>query len=110
MFKIEKDPQFTHEVKVMTPVDGGHQADTFKATFRLLPADKVEKHNLVGGGQGTVEFLKEAVIGLDGIMDDEEKPIPFSDALRDKVLAIYGARLALFDTYIRAVTKAAAGN
>ena len=110
MFKIEKNPHFTHEVTVMTPVDGTHREDTFKARFKVQPSSFVEGFNLLGAGSGVRDFLAETVTHLADIVDDDGEPIPFSDQLLNDVLENYACRLALINTYMAGVAKAKAGN
>lgn len=109
MFKIEKNPQFTHDVMVMMPVDGGFDEQTFKCRYRLLPAEEVDEFNL-NDPDGIVAFLEKVIVSFSEIIGEDDKELPYNDALRDQVLGIYNARMALRDTYVRAVSKAKAGN
>lgn len=110
MFKIEKEPKFWATVKVLTPVDDGHREDTFRARFKVQPADMVEQYDLRVGGADVAEFLRETVVDLDQIMDEADATIPFSKELLETMLGNYGARLAMWNTYITTVTKARLGN
>ena len=109
MFIKASNPTFTHVVKVKVPIDGGHADQDFKATFKVLPIDKSSEFDLREGASST-EFLRTVVIGMDGIVDDANQPVPYSDALRDEIVAIPYARAALVRTYFEAIGGAAAGN
>lgn len=109
MLKIVQTPTFTHKVKARVPTDGGHRDEEFSATFRVLPASQAENYDYTTGA-GMTEFLRAVVVRLDELADEQGKEIPYSDAVRDAVLDLPYARRALADTYIAAVTKAAAGN
>ena len=109
MFKIVNEATFTHAVTVRTPVDGGHREETFRATFRVLPVADVEAFNLMTE-KGTRDFLQKAIVTLDELADETGAPLPYSDALRDQVIAIPYVRLALVNAYTSAVTQAKAGN
>lgn len=109
MFKIIDNPEFTHEVKVMVPVDGGHEEQTFRARFRLVDEGEVDPLK-ARTAEEFVAFLKRAIVGLEDLVDAAGKPLPYSDALRDRLIALPFIRVALTRTYLAAVTKAREGN
>jgi len=43
MFTLVENPEFTHNVTVSMPVDGGFTEHTFTARFKLLPVEDFEK-------------------------------------------------------------------
>ncbi|MEA3265209.1 MAG: hypothetical protein U9R07_17190 [Pseudomonadota bacterium] len=112
MFKLSADPRFTHEVKVQVPVDGGHKEQSFKATFRVLPLDQLtaEDEDASSDDQSQVNTLRKVVVGLDDLVDDAGEPVPYSDEIRDQLIGVPYVRIALMQTYIRAITKVKAGN
>lgn len=109
MFKIETRPEFTHEVKVTMPVDGGFDDTTFRCRFRLLPTSEVDgmKTDTVDGIKA---FLRKVIAELFDIVDDNDKPLPHNTKLLDQVLDMQPSRMALFNTYFAAVSKGRAGN
>ena len=109
MFKIATDPQFTHEVTVQTPVDGGHRADMFKCRFRLVTDDHAEAFTTRGSDK-MVGFLRKVIVRFEDIVDEDDKPLEYNDGLRDQVLTQPHARIALYSAYVRAVSRASAGN
>lgn len=110
MFKVVQNRTFTTKVSVMVPVDGGHDLQTFDCKFLVVPADEAEKHDL-RTGEGTKEVLKLAVVGFgDDLIGEDEKPLPFSDKLRDALINDYPTRQGLIGAYLAAVTKARSGN
>ena len=109
MFKIAPEKTFKHKVTAMVPVDGGHSAETFEATFRVLaPAesDKFDLHTT----SGATEFLRAVVVRLDDIADAEGNPVDWNDEVRDAVLRLPYARMAINTAYWAGVSKAKAGN
>lgn len=102
MFIIETEPTFTHEVKVLVPVDGGYRQDTFKARYRVMPTEDADKYDLFKEDQSKA-FLRAVVIGLEDIVDDQRKPVPYSDTLRDRLLGWPHTRRALAATYFEAI-------
>lgn len=110
MFKLEKDPKFWATVTMVTPSDEGGREETFKARFKMRPAHVVETVDTLSGGPELLEFLRETVVDLQDIADDDGKTLTFSDDLLEQVLDHFGARNALWNTYISEVTRARLGN
>lgn len=109
MFKLEKNPTFTHVVKVQTPVDGGYETQDFKATFKLLAAEEMARFNTTTP-VGMANFLREVVTDLTDIVGEDGEVLPYSHALRDQVIGSVPALNALFNTYVTACSKARVGN
>lgn len=109
MFKIIDNPTFTHTVRVAVPVNGGHEHQTLKASYRVLKTDEIEKFDL-SSTSGSTEFLCAVIEKLDDIADANGEPLVWSDQVRDQLLRIPYVRLALSRGYFEGVTKAPAGN
>jgi hypothetical protein len=109
MFKIVADPTFTRAVPVQVPVDGGHRVETIKATFRAVRLSEQAALDL-DKSEDTRVFLEAAIVKLDDLANEAGEPIPYSDSVRDQVLSLTYARVALITSYIEAVSKAKAGN
>lgn len=109
MFKVDDDPQFTHTVEALVPVDGGHEKQPFKATFRVLDPEDGDGYDL-NSTAGSTDFLKRVVVHLDELEGADGKPRPYSDGLRDRLLKLPYVRAALARAYFTAVTKATVGN
>lgn len=107
MFKVATDPTFTHAVEVMVPVDGGFDKQVFKATFRVL--DDEDQPNL-STVAGSTEFLRRVVTHMDELAGADDKPVPYSDELRDRLLRVPYVQAALVRTYVAAVSRAPGGN
>lgn len=109
MLKIVKNPSFTHEITVNTPVDGGYKKETLKATYRVLPTDEVDGYK-IHTGEGATEFLVAVIERLDGVIGEDDKPLPYNDELRDRLIKIPYIRTALAAGYMDGVNGAAEGN
>lgn len=107
MFKVSKEPRFTHEVKVMVPTDGGFEVQSFKATFRVIDVEKLSDVQDESGQKGV---LQQVIAGMDELIGDDGQPLPYSDELRDQLIGVPYVRIALFTAYLRGVTKAPEGN
>ena len=110
MFKITTDPRFTHEVKVMVPVDGGHEEQSFKVTFKVVPIDELKEDVSLSAEQNQARHLRQVVCGMADLVGDGDAPLDYSDKLRDQLIAIPYVRIAMMRAYLGAVTKARAGN
>ena len=109
MFKIAPEKTFKHKVTAMVPVDGGHSAEPFEATFRVLDPAEADKFDL-NTTEGATQFLRAVIVRLDDISDAEGNPVEWNDETRDAVLRLPYARIALNAAYWQAVSKARAGN
>ena len=109
MFKIATNPEFTHNVPVMVPVDGGHSEETLSVTFRQVPMADVEAYDL-NTGSDTVSFLQTVIVSVNDVVGDDDKPLPYNDALRDRLLDLSNIRVAMVNAYLHAVMKARVGN
>lgn len=102
MFKIVNIPEFSHDIPIQVPVDGGHKTETLRARFRVLLGD--------GGHLSVEDFLKKIFIGAENLTDEAGNAVPWSDAVRDQLIDMPFVRAALMQAYTNAVTKARAGN
>lgn len=109
MFRIAKDPKFRAEIKVNVPTEAGNETQSFTAIFRMMP-DERHREAQFSNEDSVVEFLRDAIVSLDGLADDDERPLGYSAELRDRVLALPFARLALWMGYLREMSGARAGN
>lgn len=107
MFKVTTEPKFTHAVTACVPTDGGHEEQSFKATFRVLDADQLSDSNDVAG---QIEDLKRVLVSMSELIDENGQPLSYSDSLRDQLIRQPYVRIALINTYVRGVTKAKSGN
>lgn len=111
MFTLIDQPEFTHDVTVVMPADGGFTEHTFKARFKLLPADEIEKFPMSQSFSAVnATFLREVIVRLDDLQGEDKELIPYSDDLRDRVLKSPPAQMALMQTYLTAISKVKQGN
>lgn len=106
MLKITDTPEFTHIVRVQTPVDGGHREDTFKCRFRVVEDDESAGFTV----DAVKTHLRRLIVSMEDLADENGKPIPYSDEVRDRVLNLPHARIALLRAYRDAFARERAGN
>jgi hypothetical protein len=109
MFKLASDPTFTHVVRVQVPVDGGHATETLRVTYRVIGTEALERYEL-NTSEGTREFLRATIVRLDDIVDETGAPVPYSDAVRDRVIDLPYARVAIVRGYFDGVARGLQGN
>lgn len=110
MFVVTNEPKFTHDVKVMVPVDGGFKEQSFKATFRVLPMAELADDPMLDPGANQAATLRKVIAHLSDLVDDNQQAIEYSDSLRDQLIGVSYVRIALMQTYLAAVTKSKVGN
>lgn len=107
MFTVTQDPQFTHDVKVQVPVDGGHKEETFKCRFRVIPVEELDDLLTV---EGQKLALQRVIVSMSDLVDDQKEEVTYSDELRDQLIGVPYVRAGLLQTYRAAVVKARPGN
>lgn len=109
MFVFDPKASFKHKVNVLVPVDGGHEEQSFEATFVVVPTDRIAQFDLSDSEQSAA-FLREAIASVGDVVGPDKKPVVYSDKLRDALIAQPHVRTALARTYFEAVIKAQQGN
>lgn len=107
MFKIAKNPEFTHEVPVLVPCDGGHVEQSLKVRFRALDVDEA---NSLLNEAGQEAYLRAICVRFEDVVDEDGTAIPPSHELTNTLLAKAFVRVALFRAYSLAMAKAKQGN
>jgi hypothetical protein len=104
-FKVNRKPRFTREVK-FTALDG--LEENFSVTFEVQPASAMNEALLTDEGQ--VRFLKTAIVGLEGIVDDAGNALPFGPELVALVADRLDVRSPIFTAYTEAIADLAPKN
>ena len=101
-FKLQKHPTFRTTATINVPTDGGTIAQTLSVRFKVLPEEATALE--------PVEFLRQAVLSLDDVVDDQDAPLAFSAELLEEVIAPPYVRIGLIRAYWQALAGAKAGN
>ena len=109
MFKIVKNPTFTHSVPVMVPVDGGHLEQSLRVKFRVVPVDELAHHDL-NSPEGTESYCRAIVEEFGDLVGENDQPLSPSDEVSNTLFRTTYIRLALVRAYTAAMSKARAGN
>lgn len=87
MLKIVKNPEFTAQVKVQVPAEGGHIDASFTARFKAATVSEAEAFDMMSTS-GTTDWLRSILIGWDGVVGEDGEPISFSNLARDQLLDV----------------------
>ncbi|MBM2294708.1 hypothetical protein JQX09_22420 [Sulfitobacter pseudonitzschiae] len=109
MFTIDKTPTFTHTVPVNVPVNGGHEKQSMKVTYRLLDDDTMGGYD-TRTLSGQKDLLRQAVIEIGDLVDEEKEPLPFNDAMKEHIIGLPWARNALLKGYTDGIVPGLLGN
>lgn len=109
MFKISTRPRIRQRVKLNIEVDGEQQDHSFTATYQLVPMSETVEAAL-NTDEGQQAFIRKAVVGLDDLVDKDEKPVPFTPELLGALVDRPEVRVALVTGYFEAAKAATSGN
>jgi hypothetical protein len=109
MFKIVDNCTFIHDVKVLTPVDGGYEEENLSTTFNYMSTDETDAFNL-RTPEGTTAFLQAAVVTFNDLVDDKAAQVTCTPELRERLLIRPNIRSAVIAHYFDAVTRIKEGN
>jgi hypothetical protein len=107
--KIVERPTFTHDVPVVTPTDKGFEDETLNTTFNYLDVDAIDKFD-TKTLEGTSALLEAAVVRFNGLTDNNDRPLAYSEELRAIILKRQNIRQALCTYYFAALLKVKLGN
>ena len=91
-FKVRKSTTYKWPVSVDVPVDGGRfSRETFEVEFRNDIEQSTLKDFADGLTDGTMieqEVARRVIVSLEGFIDEEGEPIPYSNSLLDEILEV----------------------
>ncbi|UWQ92983.1 hypothetical protein K3727_09460 [Rhodobacteraceae bacterium M382] len=108
MFNIDQTPEFTRTVDCRVPSGDSFETQTFLATFRVIADDDqgIDWTSL----EGVKDHLRARIVSFDDLCDAKGKPVAYSEATRETMLALPYVRGGLLRTYTLGITEARAGN
>lgn len=98
MLKIIKKEHIKTTVEGFIPGDLDEQtAFDFEATWDMISSSQQEK--ILNGEKDTKQVFKDHLKNLEGVMDEDGKPIPFSSDLVEMVYELIPVRNALIRSF-----------
>lgn len=107
MIKIGQSDRFSYPVKVDLPADGGkHTTYTFDAVFRRLDREQFQRivTRAQAGELDDVDLARDVLLGWAGVMDEDDKPLPFSEEAREALLNVWPVLPAVIGAFMEAHT------
>jgi hypothetical protein len=92
-------------VEVQVPVDGGHERQSMRVTYRVIPVDEADAMDL-SGREATTAMLERIVVRVEGLVDEAGKDLIWNDRVRGQLFGLPYARLALVRGYFDGVAGA----
>lgn len=110
MARLKLNPAPTFAAPVAVPVAGG-AAVAIVMTFRHRTKDQLDAFIKGRADKTDVESFTDMVVGWEGVIGDDDAPMPFTRENVERFLGNYiGAALATFQTYLDELVKARRGN
>lgn len=106
MLKVAKSPEWTHEITISVPVDGGHENQKCRVRYRLLDEEALDPAD----PNNSDTLVRALVVRIEDLEDDAGQPLTWNDAVRDAVFAMPWVKAGLIRGYYRSVTGAREGN
>lgn len=96
-------------VTVNVPVNGGKtEQHEFTAKFKLMSQEEYDK--ALQGTKNDTSFIAKFLIGWSGLLDDDDKEVPFSKEALKNLCGLPFVRVAIVKAYNQAITGQAAKN
>lgn len=105
-FKIIIDRRFACPIVVSVPSENGIQQQQFTACFVEMGQQSL-RQLVSDGDNGDVRLLHEVLVGWRDIVDEHDKPLPFDDHWKKRMIDIPYIRAALLKAYIESLSGAA---
>lgn len=110
MFKFKKIKSVRWPVSVPVPVDGGKtEAAEFEAEFLYLDEPSLQRL-LIDSAGNNKEQLRKVVVGWNGLLDENDEPLPFSQDNLEVVTDYPYIALAMIEAFGAMQRGAAAKN
>ncbi len=107
MLTLARDPSFSADVSAQQPTPEGPREVTFAVRFKAVQFAEMEAYGR--SGEETARFLQDVLLGAD-VGDEDGTILPWSDALRDRLIDTPWLRAPLMTAYRTNITGAARGN
>lgn len=108
MFKLVK-AEFQREVEIKVPVNGGFKIETIDVTFVALDFGDGEEL-LTADDMQLKEYVRRTIVKIDGIVDENDKPVEWNDEVAKQVLNIPYVFSSIHETYQRTMSEARVKN
>lgn len=108
MFKLMNEMNWVWPVALRVPAEGGFLDQRFRAKFRLAPEHLRHEIGMARSDaelqQRTATLMREALVEIYDVMDENEAPLALTDATREALLANPLILRGLTQAYVEALS------
>lgn len=106
MFEFKKDYRFAWPVKILVPTEEGQQERQFTGIFRLVPMAELRDAHVADPANADATTGRLALVGWKDDLTAEGKPLAYSAAAHEELLAVPFIRYAIARAYYDAISGA----
>lgn len=114
MFVLKKRESFQWPVKFRIAIDGRYEDHEFKAEFKRISQSRIDELFGAGGDRSEKisddEFVREALIGWDGVTLENGDAVPFNQDTLTSLLDVPGVRTAIVRAFFNSISGLAEKN
>ena len=110
MFKIAENVTYKWPVTVAIPQDGGKFVKaTFSAEFKGLTQPEIDAIIQASrNGDTDADICVSCLVGWSGVKDSDDQDLPYSDAAKERLLAIPYVRNGVVNAFFESISGGAA--
>lgn len=123
-FILSLQDSYFWPVKIELPKDGRFEQTSFDGEFKRLPQDRVNEIMIMAqrlniavknsedldGLLKDVEIADEVLCGWKGILDEDKKEVPFTEAMKATLLQVPGIAASITQSWVESTTRAKVKN
>lgn len=104
-FKLAKSPTFKAPVTALTPNErGGFDKETFTAEFKRVSMEDLDQYK--EQNMTHYQILDLVLVGFEGLLDEDNEPVAFTEATKAALLGITSAVNGLIYAFYSTLNKA----
>jgi hypothetical protein len=109
MFKIIQPSEYSWNVTVELPMDGGRvDKQSFDGIFKRISQSRLAEiqKQIEAGEIRDVDLAREVLVGWKGVVDSDGNDVPFSESARDQLLDISMVATGVVISFMQSLTGA----
>lgn len=106
-FVVSKPATYEWPVTIESPIDGGvYKKETFNAVFNRLSQTRLQEisKELIDQKMTDIDVAREALVGWNGILDDDKNVVEYNPVIANQLLDIAGFASAVAQSFFDSVT------
>lgn len=113
MFNLALSESYTWPVELRVAMDGGHfTVVPFDVRFKRVSQERIDEvaEQIATETLDPHALLRELVVGWDGIVNDDNEPLPYSQEALGRLLNVPGASRAILRAWRHSLIEGPRGN